>query len=163
MHRFLFSSLLAHWQQDETQQMVISVNFASVCTPLEDLNICGLHSLLLILYIHTVYLFVVVTASPGSRLCLCTFKGKHNKNPSFFFFFFFYNLHAFWSSLLFLLLHFTQHLHCRDFGQHTTEYHKPSQTRSVKLSNLKCSELRGMVNIHKLSITAIYRISQLQA
>ena len=41
-------------QQGETQQMVTSVNFASDCTPVEDVIICGLHVLLLMRYINAI-------------------------------------------------------------------------------------------------------------
>lgn len=53
MHRFSSPALALSRQQGERQQMVTSVNFTSDCTPLEDLIMCGLHALLLKLYINT--------------------------------------------------------------------------------------------------------------
>lgn len=62
-------------QQAKPQQMVTSVNFASVLTLLEDLIIHRLHAFILILYKHVTYLFVIVTAPLGCRL----FKRECNK------------------------------------------------------------------------------------
>lgn len=58
MRRFSSPVLALSRQQGETQQMVTSVNFASDCTPLEDLIICALHALML--YMNVVFISLSV-------------------------------------------------------------------------------------------------------
>lgn len=73
---FYITVLALSKQQGEPQQMVTSVNFASVLTPLEDLIICGLFAFILILYINTVFISLSLLQLHWVAGCASTFKRK---------------------------------------------------------------------------------------
>lgn len=53
--------------------MATSVNFASACTPLEDLIICGLHALFLIFHINTAIISLSLLQLHGAAGCVLRF------------------------------------------------------------------------------------------
>lgn len=149
MHCFS-SPVLPLSRQQGAQQMVTSVNFALDCSPLEDLIKCGLHALLLILYINTTFISL-------SLLQLHRAKGLHRWALQEIFYlqsecFFIILINHVYDNIIISIVTVVT------LGSSTTEYHKHRQKCSIQLNYVKSHlEMRGKVNIPIYS-TTIFRI-----
>lgn len=130
MHHFSSPVLILSRQQGKTQQMVTSV------TPLEDHIICGLRALLLMVHINRVFICLSLLQLHWAAGCASALLKENITKILLFFFlqpesFFYISDHqsCFYDNIL-LTIFTVETLGCSS----CTEYHKHSQTSSVKLN-----------------------------